>query len=336
MTEFQIFKTILKNGTEKQFDYPKLQKDSVEAIADTFSNIIYETLKQKSSASSAKRGNVLKFINKLCAVKSPHIENSAATPYLQVAKKVYLISTDCEGVESLQNDIKNELENISGLKENIQRYFKRKNDIQCNIGTRIECIKHLDQEKLKHKYHLQPRKGIARFEVTGAVVHKVTDNLCKSHRSNSSELNTESLDFREKQVKFGYAWRNLSEDKAMIEKVLLKLAKYERLEEFEENFIYTIWRLDGKEFLHYMNIIIEHFYFIIERIIIEQCCKIVAMNDQEAETYWTDLQKVEDFTKIKMVCSEVPLIKFKLHSLINELYILSFCNETLWKLHTFI
>ncbi|VEN62035.1 unnamed protein product [Callosobruchus maculatus] len=85
-----------------------------------------------------------------------------------------------------------------------------------------------------------------------------------------------------------------------------------------------------------MNIIIEHFYFIIERIIIEQCCKIVAMNDQEAETYWTDLQKVEDFTKIKMVCSEVPLIKFKLHSLINELYILSFCNETLWKLHTFI
>nr|CAH7723391.1 unnamed protein product [Callosobruchus chinensis] len=335
MTEFQIFKTILKNSVDTKFDFPKLEKDSVEVIADTFSNIIYETLKQKSSASSAKRGNVLKFINKLCAVKPPHIGNSSAEPYVQVAKNVYL-PTDCEEIASLQNEIENELEKTCDLKEDILRFFKRRNDIQSNIATRIESIKQLDQEKLKLKYQLHPRKGIAHFEVTEAVIHKVTDNIFNSHRNNSSQSNIESLDFREKQVKFAYAWINLNEDRAVIEKVLLKLAKYERLEEFEENFLFTIWRLDEEDFSHYINIIAEHFFFIIERIIIEECCKIVALNHQEAETYLTDLRDEENFTKVRMVCSVVPVIKLKVHSLINELYILGFCNENLWKLHTFI
>nr|CAI5825722.1 unnamed protein product [Callosobruchus analis] len=335
MTEFQIFKTILKNVTDKQFDFPKLQKESVDVVADTFSNIIYETLKQKSSASSAKRGNVLKFINKLCAVKPPHIENSAAEPYLQVAKNVFL-SSDCEEIKILQNEIKKELEKTCDLKENIQRFFKRRNDIHFNIGTRIECIKQLDQEKLKLKYQLLPRKGTAHFEVTRSILQKVTDNLCTSHENNSSQFNTESLDFRNNQVKFGYAWINLNQDKAVIKKILLKLAKYERMEHFEENFIFTIWRLDGEDFSDYMNIITEHFFFIIERIIIEECQKIIALDHQEAETYLTDLHNGENFTKIRMVCSSIPFIRLKLHSLINELYVLGFCNENLWKLHTFI
>ncbi|CAH1980054.1 unnamed protein product [Acanthoscelides obtectus] len=333
MTEFQIFKTILKNDSNTQFDFPKLQKESVDVIAETFSNIIYESLKQKSSASATKRGNVLKFINKLCAIKAPHIEESAAEPFAKAAKKVYL-STSCDELQSLQNIINTEFEKNCDLKENILRFFKRKNNVQSDIGSRIESIKQLDQESLRIKYHLQPRKGISQFEVTNEVLDKVTNNLCDTSKKVVHQ-NEESFDFREKQVKLGYALINLNEDKAVVKKILLKLAKYEVLEGFEKNFLSSIWRLNGEKFIYYMNVISEHFFFIIEKILIDNCTKIIAMK-QDVDKHLAEIQHGENFSKIRLVCSTTSFVKHKLHSLINELYILGFCNESIWKIHTFI
>lgn len=61
MTENRIFEIILENNgnADYNYDFPKLQAESANAAAEKFTEIIYETLKQKSTASHLKRGNIL-------------------------------------------------------------------------------------------------------------------------------------------------------------------------------------------------------------------------------------------------------------------------------------
>lgn len=42
-----------------EYEYPLLQKEAVEKITKNITDIVYTTLKQKSSASSVKRCNLL-------------------------------------------------------------------------------------------------------------------------------------------------------------------------------------------------------------------------------------------------------------------------------------
>lgn len=46
-------------ASETSYDYPALEPDAVDTLATNLSDIIYTTLKQKSSAGAAKRSNVL-------------------------------------------------------------------------------------------------------------------------------------------------------------------------------------------------------------------------------------------------------------------------------------
>lgn len=60
MTEHQIFKLLTEDTQfEYNLDYPCLQKDTLNCISKKLTNIIYESLKQKSFSSNQKRGNVL-------------------------------------------------------------------------------------------------------------------------------------------------------------------------------------------------------------------------------------------------------------------------------------
>lgn len=55
MTEKRIFELFLP----KHYDYPKLESESAEIIAKGFTDIIYDTLKLKSSLPASKRLNLL-------------------------------------------------------------------------------------------------------------------------------------------------------------------------------------------------------------------------------------------------------------------------------------
>lgn len=60
MTEENILSHLLKiNNNCDQIFSPKLQPNAVNQIAKNVTDIIYESLSQKSSASSQKRGNLL-------------------------------------------------------------------------------------------------------------------------------------------------------------------------------------------------------------------------------------------------------------------------------------
>lgn len=61
MTESRIFEILLENNRNEHYnyDYPKLQAEAADIAAEKFTDIMYETLKQKSTASHLKRGNVL-------------------------------------------------------------------------------------------------------------------------------------------------------------------------------------------------------------------------------------------------------------------------------------
>lgn len=61
MTESRIFEILLENNEKRDYtyDYPKLQVDAANIAAEKFADIIYETVKQKSTASYLKRTNIL-------------------------------------------------------------------------------------------------------------------------------------------------------------------------------------------------------------------------------------------------------------------------------------
>lgn len=61
MTEEKIFKILLNinNASDRTFSDPKLQTEAINIVAKNVTDIIYESLKQKSSTSSTKRGNIL-------------------------------------------------------------------------------------------------------------------------------------------------------------------------------------------------------------------------------------------------------------------------------------
>lgn len=61
MTEAGVLNILLKNEETKgyHFDYPKQQSETVKVVARNLTDIIYESYKRKSCASTSKRYQVL-------------------------------------------------------------------------------------------------------------------------------------------------------------------------------------------------------------------------------------------------------------------------------------
>lgn len=64
MTEEKVFNLLLNIHTNNKLDFSQFryQAEMIDVISKNATDIIYESLKQKSSTSTIKRGNLLVFI----------------------------------------------------------------------------------------------------------------------------------------------------------------------------------------------------------------------------------------------------------------------------------
>ncbi|KAJ8972448.1 hypothetical protein NQ314_000181 [Rhamnusium bicolor] len=261
MTETRIFEILLRNhkNEDYNFDYPKLQEEAVNIASKTFTDIIYNTLKQKSLASSIKRGKCL------------------------------------------------------------------------------EVIKQMDQEKLDLKFNIQVRRNFSYYETNETLIRNLLND--DKQLENKPVINKiETTEFREKQVKLAYALINIKnkEDIYLIEKILIRMSRYAKLEEFEVNFLQYVFTLEDETIIP-TDLIFEKFPFLLERLILKYSANILCLNEEiDVDLYFINLEDDKKIAKIRTLCKQNTLIHHKLRSLIYELYCYSFCNVNVLKLLDFI
>lgn len=84
-----------------------------------------------------------------------------------------------------------------------------------------------------------------------------------------------------------------------------------------------------------MDVLLESFFFVLERIIIEHATSILQFtNENEVLLYMDALKKNREIIVLQKYCDKRRDIYLKLKKIIFELFCLSFCNENVLKLCT--
>ncbi|KAJ8958412.1 hypothetical protein NQ318_002194 [Aromia moschata] len=203
MTEHRIFEILLKDFKieDYEFDYPRLQKTPARFIAQKFTDIIYDTLKQKSSVSNIKRGNTVKFINSLCEVKECHGKDENYDFYFATVKKFYETAEDvdlnklcCEAYSDLSKYVPD------NFTDEVVMFQRKKYSKQMGQVRKLEFVKMMDQEEISAKFDMQVRKKFNYYETNETLIRNALGRGLDFRLKNSS-LENESTDFREKQIK---------------------------------------------------------------------------------------------------------------------------------------
>ncbi|KAG5899579.1 hypothetical protein JTB14_022909 [Gonioctena quinquepunctata] len=305
MTENQIIQILLKEGrnSTNYFDYPKVQKEAVNIIAKNITDIIYESLKLKSSSSNSKRRDILKFLNSICEVREQHTNPTEFGKYLIGEQKTIKCTKSAE-VEELIGNCKNELENQNhtSMCANVLKYYEKKNAMQKRKFKCIEFIKERDQVKMDSKYNIHILDG-----------------------------------YREKQIKYAYALLNMDiEVDSILEEILNRLSSYEELERYEQTFLQYMFAMGGIFSENVMKLL-KPFFFVVEEIVLAFALELLNKeNELDVCQYFVDLEGNERFLRLRNLCRSDDVIYLKLKTLIYELYCMSYCNKNILKLCDFI
>ncbi|XP_018560941.1 uncharacterized protein LOC108903300 [Anoplophora glabripennis] len=330
MTEGRIFEILLENNKNEDYtyDYPKLQTEATNIAAEKFTEIIYETLKQKSTASQLKRANILKYIHTTCRVKQCHLDENSYECFLRILRKS-LDSNEPEDVSQLMRDVNYELENDvpTDLADKVVDFYKRKDYKQKERIKKLEFINKMSQEKLDMKLNMQIRRNFSYYETSENVIRNLIGRS-QPLENKSSMLQTHTVEYREKQIKFCYALLNLrNSDLCLIDTILHRLSTYKKLEEFEINFLLYLWSTEG-EILNFASLVPEKFPLVLERLILKYATEILQLKeDSDVYQYFTDLKDNKKLAKVRKACAENVVLNKTMKSLIYELYCYSSCNK---------
>ncbi|RZC41788.1 mitochondrial-processing peptidase subunit beta [Asbolus verrucosus] len=240
MTEDKIYEILLP----KSFDYPKLNAEAATIIANNFTDIIYDTLKLKSSSPICKRLNLLKFLKTLACRPDDHfsVDETNYSTFIKSFKHSFEESSD-EDLDKFLNQNRIELQArvIGDLCVEVHNFYQKKTEKHRNKIKTLELIKKYDQERLDQaNFPSRATKKISYYETSDSVIKNLLSNdreLTVSQDSNPSCIvDFNNTEYREKQIKFAYALIHLCEW-TTLEQVLRRLARYKNYTQFEINFL---------------------------------------------------------------------------------------------------
>lgn len=106
----------------------------------------------------------------------------------------------------------------------------------------------MSQEKLDLKFNMQVRRNFSFYETSENVIRDLISQPNRPENESAVSL-SHTLEYREKQIKFGYALLNLkNSDLCLVETILQRLSAYKKLEEFEINFLLYLFLIEGITF----------------------------------------------------------------------------------------
>lgn len=166
------------------------------------------------------------------------------------------------------------------------------------------------------------------YETSENLVKKLLDNG-QNGLINVKVENCNSLDYREKQIRFAYGLVNLKQWETL-KKVLERLKQYEKLLNFEKKFLgYVSQNLYAEnEFLS--EIFVKDFIFVFEIIILDICTQIIQLEEEQVTEFLENLICDKKYLTVENLCRN-EVIKLKFRNLVFELYNFSFCNRNLLK-----
>ncbi|CAH1129754.1 unnamed protein product [Ceutorhynchus assimilis] len=341
MNEFQsnaAQNTILNllAACETNFEFPALQNEAVELISNNITDIVYTSLKQKSTASSTKRCNLLKLLCKISETPESHLTENHYKVYLKQYEEKFCKSNDLEAVVNLITTISKELEDITGsLHKDVLDFYRRKNKRRAEKAKRIEFIQKMDQEKSD----MHVPRNISHYLTSESLIDDLLKENQNKNVNESLEINNfNSRVYRQKQAQFCYAIVNIGkDDKKILESVLNKLTTYNLLERFEIRMLTDLWLMGESNNLDLSAFITKKFPFIIEKIILNCCTDILKLTDSaQVSKYFTDLDQNPHIIKLRDVCTKNLAFYCKLKNIIFELYVLSECNENVYRFCDYI
>ncbi|XP_050315564.1 uncharacterized protein LOC126750104 [Anthonomus grandis grandis] len=244
MNENAAVENVLLNllaAGETNYEFPTLQRDAAALVAKNFTEIIYSTLKQKSASNSSKRSNLLKLINLTCQTPEIHLCNDQYKLYLHTFK----VELSAEPTRNLVDKISKELNDIPlDLQTEVSEFFKRKNGRRRNVVQKQELIRQMDQDSLPEGFGSGYSRNVLSYETSQSLVNELLKTKQLDHKTKKITLNTNTEDYRKKQVQFCYALVNLSNSYSeikILQEVLGKIADYQWLEKFEWQLLEDLW-----------------------------------------------------------------------------------------------
>ncbi|CAH1111927.1 unnamed protein product [Psylliodes chrysocephalus] len=333
MTEAGVLNILLKNEETKgyHFDYPKQQSETVKVVARNLTDIIYESYKRKSCASTSKRYQVLKFINTVCKIPDQHeYEDYMKCGVKQV--KDYFPNIENEAVTILAKEIALDLRKYDNIQEKFSRHYSMKHAREKEKQKQIDFINEKKQEKLNKKYQLVAKRKYT-FEPNENLINKILgiDHLGTSLDSNIIKKEIKSVEDRDTQIKFAYAMLNTGQID-ILTRIFDRISKYKVLIKTERNFLQYIWSTQNDNILN-LGEHIDIFYFLLEETLLKHAMKLLEAEDnQEVCKYFMNLENDCDIIKIRKICKNDYNCYLKLKTLLFELYCISYCNENVMKL----
>ncbi|XP_063924215.1 uncharacterized protein LOC135138221 [Zophobas morio] len=329
MTESKIFEILL----QKQYDFPKLHSEAAFTVANSFADVIYDTLKLKSSLPTAKRFSVLKFLKTLASSSDTHLSVNEHNYQTFIEACTH---SENENDQHFLNDVSKELqEQLPGdLCSEVLEFYKRKNEKHQKNIKRMELVKKFDQEALD-KAHFSGRitRNISYYETSENVIKKLLHSE-ELPNIKISEVDSTDLTYRTKQVKFAYSLLYLKQW-TPLKTVLDRFVNYKTLTNYEINFLNYLNENVGSGGEHLREFVITNFMFVYEKSLIEMCTKIIQLEGDQVLDYFETLLIDKNYVIIKQLC-ENECFKHKMKTALFELYSYSFCNTNLLKFIDFL
>ncbi|CAG9861196.1 unnamed protein product [Phyllotreta striolata] len=333
MTEGNVFKILLqKEKLDYDFDCPKQQLETVKLISKNLSEIIYETYKHKSLASSSKRYQILKFINNVCVIPDNHeYEDYTKCILKQLNEKGARFKN--EEVTNFAEELTSDLENYENNRS--LRYYTRKINREREKRRKIDILNEKMQEKLSNKSLLEVKKRYI-FEPNEILMKKILGINDVDKSLSDRFRNIANQENRNTDITLSYALLNMGETD-LLENIFDKISKHKNFINSERNFLRYTWITQNKSSAFFVQRYINAFYFLLEETILKQASDLLGIESQdEADEYFTNLRNNGDILKLREVCKYDYNCYLKLKTLLFELYCLSYCNENIIKLIEFI
>ncbi|KAK9874437.1 hypothetical protein WA026_002777 [Henosepilachna vigintioctopunctata] len=342
MTQQAIFELLLQNNSftndNRNHIYPTLIPEAVENISTKLTDMLYDSLKVKSSASASRRTNILKFLQNIISHSHCH-HHITEDNYLCVLKHL-------DGTYKKNDEIEEFLHNCQ------QEVNKNKLKLYEKITNEL-IVRNLKQKELNMQREFRANRIqtiLSSYGIVSDVPHSETtyqhneviikkifgiDENVKSISIDDDNIQNKrmSMDYRLKQIKLGYAINNIGrnlEVEKYIDIIVHNLSSYEELYDFEKSFVKYIFNDIGR-IAKYSSY--NKFFFILEIDIIEMCTEIVQLDDSsEVQQLFQGLLENKKFIYLKSICNKDKYLSTKIKNIFYNLYGHSFCNVNIMKL----
>ncbi|KAF7267394.1 hypothetical protein GWI33_019398 [Rhynchophorus ferrugineus] len=261
----------LLSTSENNYEFPNMQSEATDLISINLSNIIYDTLKQKTLTSSTKRLNVLKFLNNISCLSEYHNCENFHQIYLDIYKECKIKNIKiCNLIQDCQEEIIN---NKNDIYNDIQQFYEFKNMKRKIKINKLEFIKLKDQEIL-NLLNIKASKNFFSYEINKHTIIELFKNCNKL-----TDINVRySQTYREKQIQFCYSLvnMNLKANYSILKHIMKLILEYKELQRFELEFLIYIWNLQDKHSEDFLNFLMKDFFFILEKDIINISTDLIA------------------------------------------------------------